>query len=63
MSYRNVEGFLQVWGCLTKVVVKMVVTTPKEMKIGSKMVDCIFIGYAHNDNAYKFLVYESEGPL
>ena len=26
------------------------------------MVDCIFIGYAHNSNAYRFLVYESKNP-
>ena len=51
--------YLRVWGCLAKVAVP----TPKKMKIGPKMVDYIFIGYAHNDNAYKFLVYESEGPL
>ena len=30
------------------------------MKIGPKTVDCIFIGYAHNSNAYRFLVLESE---
>ena len=38
---------------------KSVVPTPKKMKIGPKMVDCIFIGYAHNSNAYRFLVHES----
>ena len=32
------------------------------MKISPKMVDCIFIGYAHNSNAYRFLVYEFENP-
>ena len=32
------------------------------MKIGPKMVDCIFIGYAHNSNAYRFIVYEFENP-
>ena len=58
--------YLRLWGCFAKVVVKMVVivaiTTPKKMKIDPKMVDCIFIGYAHNSNAYRFLVYESENP-
>ena len=24
-----------------------------------KIIDCIFIGYAHNSNAYRFLVHES----
>ena len=24
--------------------------------------DCIFIGCAHNNNAYRFLVHESENP-
>ena len=46
------------WGCLAKVVVP----TPKKMKIGPKTVDCIFIGYAHNSIAYRFLVHESENP-
>ena len=32
------------------------------MKICPKMVDCIFIGYAYNSNAYRFLVHESENP-
>ena len=30
------------------------------MKIGPKTVDCIFTGYAHNSNAYRFLVHKSE---
>ena len=50
--------YLRVWGCLAKVAVP----TPKKMKIGPKTVDCIFIGYAHNSNAYRFLVHESENP-
>ena len=41
------------WRCFVKVVVTVAVTTPRKMKIGPKMVDCIFIGYAHNNNAYK----------
>ena len=40
--------FLKVWGCLAKVAVP----TPKRIKIGSKSVDCVFINYAHNNNAY-----------
>ena len=50
--------YLRVWGCLGKVAVP----TPKKMKIGPKTVDCIFIGYAHNNNAYRFLVHEYENP-
>ena len=50
--------YLQVWGCLAKVVVP----TPKKMKIGPKTVDCIFIDYAHNSNAYKFLVHKFKNP-
>ena len=41
-------------------VVTIAVTTPKKMKIDPKMVDCIFIGYAHNSNVYRFLMYESK---
>ena len=40
----------------------MAATTPKNMKIGPKTIACIFIGYAHNSNVYKFLVYESKNP-
>ena len=46
------------WGCLAKVVVP----TPKKVKIGPKTVDCIFVGYAQNSSAYRFLVYKSEIP-
>ena len=44
------------WGCLAKVVVP----PPKKEKIGPRTVDCVFIGYAQNSTAYRFLVYESE---
>ena len=44
------------WECLAKVVVP----TPKKVKIGPKTVDCIFIGYAQNSSAYQFLLYKSE---
>ena len=46
------------WGCL----VKVVIPTPKKMKIVPKMVDCIFIDYTHNSNAYRFLMHEFENP-
>ena len=50
--------YLRVWGCLAKVAIP----TPKKVKIGPKTVDCIFIGYAQNSNAYRFLVYDSKIP-
>ena len=46
------------WGCLAKVAV----LPPKKVKIGPKAIDCIFIGYPHNSNVYRFLVYESNIP-
>ncbi|RVW13910.1 Retrovirus-related Pol polyprotein from transposon TNT 1-94 [Vitis vinifera] len=50
--------YLRMWGCLAKVAVP----PPKKVKIGPKTIDCIFIGYAHDSNAYQFLVYESNIP-
>ncbi|GJX00906.1 retrotransposon protein, putative, ty1-copia subclass [Tanacetum coccineum] len=50
--------YLRVWGCLAKVAVP----TPKAQKIGPKSVDCIFIGYAKNNTAYRFIVHESKNP-
>ena len=46
--------YLRVWGCLGKVTVP----PPKKVKIGPTIVDCTFIDYAHNSNAYRFLVRE-----
>ena len=34
------------WGCLAKVGV----SKPKQVKIGPKTIDCIFIGYANNSS-------------
>ena len=50
--------YLQVWGCLAKVAIP----PPKKVKIGPKTIDCIFIGYAHNNTAYLFLIHESNIP-
>nr|GEW50712.1 retrotransposon protein, putative, Ty1-copia subclass [Tanacetum cinerariifolium] len=50
--------YLRVWGCLAKVVVP----TPKAQKIGPKSIDCIFIGYAKNSGAYRFIVHDSKHP-
>ena len=33
---------------------------PKRVKIGPKMVDCVFIGYAKNSKACRFLVHKFE---
>src|SRR5206468_13047536 len=48
--------YLKVWACLAKVAIP----TPKKIKIGPKTIDCIFIGYAHNSSAYRFLIHKSE---
>lgn len=50
--------YMKVWGCLAKVTVP----PPKALRIGPKTVDCIFIGYAHNSSAHRFLVHESKNP-
>ena len=44
------------WGCLA--------TVPpiKKVKTRPKVIDCIFIGYAHNSSAYRFLVHELNIP-
>lgn len=39
-------------GCLANITIP----TLKEIKMGHKIVDCIFIGFAHNSNKYQFLV-------
>ncbi|PNX71449.1 retrotransposon-related protein, partial [Trifolium pratense] len=48
--------YLKVWGCLAKVLLP----EPKKRKIGSKTCDCMFIGYAGNSAAYRFLVLKSD---
>ncbi|XP_073272593.1 uncharacterized protein [Primulina huaijiensis] len=48
--------YLKVWGCLAKVEIPK----PKQERIGPQTVDCIFIGYAHNSSAYRFIVHKSE---
>jgi hypothetical protein len=50
--------FLKVRGYLAKVAVPI----PKKVKIGPKLVDCVFIGYAHNSSAYRFLIHKSDTP-
>jgi hypothetical protein len=48
--------FLHAWGCLAKVNV----LACKKQKLGQKMVDCVFVGYAHNSATYRFVVIKSE---
>ena len=47
-------NYLWTWGCLAKVALP----PPKKEKIALKTVDYVFIGYAHNNSAYRFVVYE-----
>ena len=51
---KSSNKYLRVWGCLAKVAVP----PPNKVKIRTKTIDCIFIGYAHNIATYQFLVYE-----
>jgi hypothetical protein len=46
------------WGCLAKVNVPI----SKKHKLGSKIVDCVFLEYAHQSIGYRFLVVKSEVP-
>jgi hypothetical protein len=32
----------------------------KKRKLGPKIVDCVFVGYAHHSISYRFLVIKSE---
>ena len=50
--------YFKVWGCLAKVEVPLL----KRVKIGSKIVDCVFIRYAVNSKACRFLVHKSDNP-
>ena len=51
-------NFLRTWECLAKVNIPL----QKNRKLGPKTIDCIFLGYAHNSTAYRFLVVKSETP-
>jgi hypothetical protein len=39
---------------------KVNVPITKKSKLGPKTVDCVFLGYAHNSIAYRFLIVKSE---
>ena len=40
----------------------MAVPSPKKTKIRPKTVDCVFISYANNSSAYRFLICKSDIP-
>nr|CAE01581.2 OSJNBa0068L06.7 [Oryza sativa Japonica Group] len=49
-------SYLRTWGCLAKFNVPIT----KKRKLGPKTVDCVFLGYAHHNIAYRFLIVKSE---
>jgi hypothetical protein len=49
---------MRTWGCLAKDNVLI----NKKHKLGPKIVNCVFLGYAHHSIAYRFLVIKSEVP-
>ena len=51
-------SYLRTWGCLAKVNIPI----NKKRKLGPKIVDSIFIGYAQRSIAYIFLVVKYEVP-
>ena len=51
-------NFLRTWGCLEKVNIP----ASKKRKLGPKTVDCVFLSYAQNNTAYRFLVVKSDSP-
>ncbi|GJZ77818.1 retrovirus-related pol polyprotein from transposon TNT 1-94 [Tanacetum coccineum] len=56
------EAILTATYLLNKIPPKVAVPTPKAQKIGPKYIDCIFIGYAKNNTAYRFIVHELKNP-
>ena len=44
------------WGCLAKVQIPF----PKRTKLGPKTIDYVFIGFARNSAAYRFLIINSD---
>jgi hypothetical protein len=51
-------SYLRTWGCLDKVNVPI----NKKRKLTPKIVNCVFLGYAHNSTGYRFLVIKSDIP-
>jgi hypothetical protein len=50
--------YLRTWGCLAKVDVLI----NKKRKLGPKIVNCVFLGYAFHNIGYKFLIINSGVP-
>ena len=48
-------SYLRTWGCLAKVSVPI----NKKQKLGPKIVDCVFLGYAIHSVGYRFLIINS----
>src|SRR3954463_10544262 len=55
---RTTLSYFRTWGCLAKVNVPI----SKKRKLAPKTVDCIFLGYAHHNVCYRYLVVKSEIP-
>jgi hypothetical protein len=51
-------SYLRTWGCLAKVNVPI----NKKRKLGPKIVDCVFLGYAFHNIGYRFLILNSRVP-
>jgi hypothetical protein len=51
-------SYLRTWGCLAKVNVSI----NKKHKLGPKIVDCVFLGYAFHNIGYRFLIINSGVP-
>jgi hypothetical protein len=49
-------SYLRTWGCMAKAKV------PINSKLGPRIMDCIFLGYASCSIAYRFLVVKSKVP-
>lgn len=48
-------NYIKVWGC--RAIVK--VPEPKRKKLGERGIESVFLGYAENSKAYRFMVVES----
>ena len=52
-------AYLKMWGCLAKILLP----EPKKRKLGPKTFNAMFIGYAENSAAYRFLITKLENNL
>jgi hypothetical protein len=51
-------SYLRTWNCLAKANVPI----NKKHKLAPKIMDCVFLGYAHHSTTYRFLVIKSKIP-